>query len=183
MPVLKIRRASPEDARILGALHSACWRAAYQGIVPDEYLAEFTPEKRTAFFARILPEKRNENYLLSIGKTIVGMMAIGPALDKDLPAFMGEIQALYLLPAFWGKGYGRQAMAFAMERLRCLGYDEAALWVLTDNANARCFYDRYGFAPDGKEKPIMLGKELMEARYRMALGGNGREAGKSDNPS
>ena len=89
--------------------------------------------------------------------------------DEDLSESVGEIHALYLLPGAWGKGYGRQAMGFATGRLRALGYEKASLWVLLDNGRARRFYARYGFVPDGKEEPITLGKELMEARCVMVL--------------
>jgi|GEM_PF-5997124 len=33
-----LRKALPEDALAFGNVHVASWRAAYKGIVPDEFL-------------------------------------------------------------------------------------------------------------------------------------------------
>ncbi len=169
MPTLDFRRATPADAETLGALHSALWRAAYTGIVPDAYLQAFTPEKRTAFFARTLPVTPNENYILSLGGEPAGMLAIGPTNDERPETGFGEIHALYLFPEHWGHGHGRRAMNFALERLRSHGFTAVSLWVLEENARARRFYEAYGFLPDGAREPITLGRELMELRYTVSL--------------
>ena len=51
-----------------------------------------------------------------------------------------------------------------MERMffdiRAAGYDEAALWVFTENTPARAFYEALGFYPSGLKKPA-LGTEEM----------------------
>jgi len=169
MPAFKCVRAVPADARTLGRLHSLCWREAYRGIILEEYLAEFTEEKRTAFFVRILPMETGETYLLYVDDEAVGLLGFGKAHDEEVPPSTGEIHALYLLSPYWSKGFGKAAMDFAMERLRMLGYDRATLKVLTENGRARQFYARYGFVPGGEEEPITLGRELMELRYEMSL--------------
>lgn len=162
-------RAAAADAALIGRLHAECWQAAYRGIVPDAYLAAFTPEKRAAFFARILPTTKNKNYILRVDGEPVGMLAFGPVDEEELPGGFAEIQALYLLPAYWGKGIGSQAMRFALARLTEEGYRGVVLWVLCDNMRARRFYQRHGFAYDGAREPITLGKELMEMRCRRLL--------------
>ena len=37
---IEARRAVPGDARRMGSIHVAAWRAAYRGVMPDEYLLE-----------------------------------------------------------------------------------------------------------------------------------------------
>ena len=37
----------------------------------------------------------------------------------------------------------------ALDGLRTAGYRRVVLWTLTENARARRFYDKAGFAPDG----------------------------------
>ena len=49
-----IRRARPEDAGAIAAVHVAAWREAYAGLVPAEALAALSVEARTAFWRRIL---------------------------------------------------------------------------------------------------------------------------------
>lgn len=169
MCTVTIRRAGLEDAATLGKLHSLGWRAAYQGIMPDAFLAGFTPEKRAAFFTRILPATANEHYLLFRDDIPIGMLAIGPSDDPcpNEPPW-GEVHALYLLPEAWGQGIGRKAMDFALRRLHALGYGDTTLTVLSDNHRALRFYRRYGFLADGAEEPFEVGGiSLMERRYRL----------------
>lgn len=165
---LRIIKAGLDDAALLGRIHSQAWQEAYKGIVPDDYLAGFTPEKRAAFFQRILPTTANENYLLYLHDMPIGMLAIGPVHEKDAATEgCGEVHALYLLQDAWGQGVGLAAMDFAIPRLLALGFDAIVLTVLSDNLRARRFYERYGFVPDSEEEPIMLGIPLPELRYRL----------------
>lgn len=164
---LTIDRASLQDAQILGQLHAQAWRDAYHALLPESFWASFTPQTRGAFFARILATSPNEQYILRANGAPAGMLSLGAAADDDLQGTScGEIIALYLLAPYYGKGIGRRAMDFAVARLRALGYGDIVLTVLLDNARARRFYARYGFAYDGHEEPIELGRTLMECRYR-----------------
>lgn len=45
-----IEPATLEDGHAIAELHVLTWRAVYQGIVPDEYLATLSIEKREAFW-------------------------------------------------------------------------------------------------------------------------------------
>lgn len=164
---LSIVRATVDDAALMGRLHSESWRGAYRGIIPDDYLAAFTPEKRAEKFRGFLGNPMSEHYYAEVGGDPAGTLCIGKAHDDDLQTGVGEIHALYLLPEFWSRGYGRALMDFAVRRLKTLGYESVSLWVLEDNARARRFYAAYGFVPDGQTEPITLGKELMEMRYRL----------------
>lgn len=163
-----IELAGLEDAPTLGRIHAYSWCAAYRGIATREYLADFTPEKRTAFFTRILPRTKNEHYLLHWNEQPVGMLAIGPAGDESLQHDnCAEIVALYLLPDYYGRGIGRAAMDFAVQRLKSLGYGDIILTVLSYNLRARRFYERYGFRPDSDDEPFWMGRYVMERRYRL----------------
>jgi ribosomal protein S18 acetylase RimI-like enzyme len=50
-------------------------------------------------------------------------------------------------------------------RLKKKGFDKIVLWVLEDNASARRFYEKHGFAFDGTRKEIEIGKKYIELRY------------------
>jgi GNAT superfamily N-acetyltransferase len=66
-----------------------------------------------------------------------------------------ELHALYVLPAYWGRGVGGRRLAAAgpvRER-----------WVLRDNARARRFYERHGWRATGAEAAPAGAVEL---RYR-----------------
>ena len=77
----------------------------------------------------------------------------------------GEIAAIYLLPEYWGEGYGGNLMNFSLDFLSGAGYESIAIWVLEENNRAINFYKKYGFDFDENKKTIVLGKELVEVRY------------------
>lgn len=158
----EIRRATDDDAPALGRIHSAAWRQAYRDILPPAFLEGFSPERRAAYFARVLRESKSEQYLLLVRNEPRGLLAIGPAGEVE---GAGEVHALYLLEDAIGHGYGRAAMDYAVHRLRALGFSRIVLTVLEDNARARRFYARYGFVPERGTMPITLGITVQERRY------------------
>lgn len=77
----------------------------------------------------------------------------------------GEIQGIYLLRAYQRHGLGRALLEDGLRRLRAAGYPSVCLWVLSTNENARRFYEKNGFVPDGTEKTEILGEPITEVRY------------------
>ena len=54
-----------------------------------------------------------------------------------------------------------------LDELRDTPFKSVTLWVLTDNARGRRFYECAGFAPDGGAKSVVVeGENLPEIRYR-----------------
>jgi GNAT superfamily N-acetyltransferase len=92
---------------------------------------------------------------------IVGYASYGPERDLDgtpgpypgrdgsAPASIAELYALYVTPAWWSTGTGRALMERVLAEVRTEGYARIVLWVLTENARARRFYERCGFRPSG----------------------------------
>ena len=56
----------------------------------------------------------------------------------------GEISALYLLDAIKRRGVGRRLFRRLVRQLAAQGLRTAGLWVLTENAPARRFYEAMG---------------------------------------
>src|SRR5665647_1820355 len=44
---LLVRRAEPQDAPVVARVHTASWRQAYRGLLPQEYLDALSVEART----------------------------------------------------------------------------------------------------------------------------------------
>lgn len=162
---IQIVRATVSDAVDISYVHALSWQAAYAGIVPQEYLNEFTPEKRAEKARKVMPTRPEEYYLAYMDETPIGMFILGASLDEDVPPGTGEVCALYLLPEYWHKGIGLSLMNYAVNRLHELSYKDIALWVLQDNQRARRFYEKYGFVLDGTKKELSLGKPLIAIRY------------------
>ena len=82
----------------------------------------------------------------------------------------GEIEAIYLAPEARGTGLGRPLLEAAAAGLARAGFATAVLWVLTANEEARRFYERAGFRPDGAARSLDFdGTPIEEIRYRRAL--------------
>jgi len=81
----------------------------------------------------------------------------------------GELYTLYVAPAHWSTGAGRALTNAALDGLRAAGYRRVVLWTLTENARARRFYDKAGFAPDGATNILAGLGDVEELRYARDL--------------
>jgi GNAT superfamily N-acetyltransferase len=150
-------------------LHVRAWQAAYRGIVPQDFLDGMDPAVRAR---RTRDESLSGQHVAESGGEIVGWLLIGPyrfADDgPDAPGpGCGEVLALYARPDAVGTGVGRALMAYGLDELSRAGLVPVLLWVLTDNARARRFYEKAGFRPDGATHGFEIaGVTLPEVRYR-----------------
>lgn len=64
----------------------------------------------------------------------------GPSLTGFIAFREGQIDQLYVLPAYQGRGVGGELLAVAKAR-----YSELHLWTFQRNNEARRFYERRGF--------------------------------------
>lgn len=168
-PVVAVRLARDADADALAGVHVRSWQAAYAGLVDDAHLAGLDEGERARRWRDRLADGRAGalTYVATVGAELVGFASAGPVRDEDLarqPEGWAEVYALYVDPGRWRAGVGT-ALWQALEA----GWGEAvaavALWVLRDNAPARAFYAARGLAPDGEERPILIGgRELVEVR-------------------
>jgi ribosomal protein S18 acetylase RimI-like enzyme len=168
-----LRRATSDDALAMAAMHIRAWRVAYQGIVSDVHLDGLEIEARAARY-RLSPTGPDdpETWLAVTARSgdVIGFVVTGPCRDADVPDF-GELWSIYVDPAHWGDGIGTALMADAVARLQRAGFAAAVLWVLTDNVQARRFYEAKGWRPDGRVKTVEIGGQATgETRYRRALG-------------
>ena len=159
---MEIRRARPEDAAAVAAVHVRTWQAAYEHVFGAERLAAIDVASRRRFAERGI--ERGGVWVAEDGGRIVGFVSIG---DSRGAADEGELYAIYVLPEAWGSAAGRGLMAAAVEALRGV-YPTAILWVLDDNPRARRFYEREGWELDGgTQTEDFLGLDVTEVRYRL----------------
>jgi GNAT superfamily N-acetyltransferase len=131
---LRIRAATPADARKIAEVHVASWQAGYQGLVPDWYLARQSVDHRHGQWVDILASE--ESSVLVAGE-IDGFIAFVPA--------QREIRALYVAPDRFGQGVGTSLLQAAHAEL----HTGTALWVFEGNERALSFYARHGYERDG----------------------------------
>jgi GNAT superfamily N-acetyltransferase len=172
---MEIRRALADDALGVATVHVRSWQAAYRGLLPDAYLDQLDVETRRVGWARTIAEAewpRAGTLVATEGNaSVLGFAHIGPARDDDLDAsVIGELAAIYAMPAVWGSGVGRRLMAAAVNVLREAAFSDAILWVLEGNERAQRFYEIGGWQLDGAARDIVIADtSLAEVRYRLVL--------------
>ena len=171
MASLKLRDAKPADARELAEIHVAAWRAAYRGLMPDEYLASLSVEKRTAMWETIIARPGPAKLALAdLDGEIAGFCLFGPTRD-DAPGDIAEIYSVNVRPDRWRQGAGRLLCEQVFREAAAREHTAMTLWVLRENERARRFYERLGYAADGAEKTdtALIGSPLHDVRYRKAI--------------
>jgi len=170
---MPIRHATPDDAPAIARIHVTSWQAAYRGQLPDELLDGLTTERREAHWREAASWPSHTLLVADDDAGVVGFVSCAATQDLDGdPAATGEVRAIYVDPAAYGRGYGRSLMDRAVEELERRGFRNATLWVLASNDRARRFYEREGWEADGATKVDEFGTvEMREVRYARRLGG------------
>lgn len=164
----------------MSLLHALGWRAAYRDSIPANYLArEITDGRWTAVFRQNYEEGVYRGLLLYAGDTPLCCATCGPArVDHaagdticqfsapDLASW-GELVSLYAHPDHWGQGYGSVVLEEVLNRMEGAGYPGCFLYVLRENGRARRFYEKHGFAWDGRSLEVALPPDtvLTDLRY------------------
>ncbi len=170
IPPPRVRAAHLEDAAAIAAVHVASWRQAYRGMLPEAHLDSLSTSEKEATTQRLLRSPSSPRHRLLVvdrGGQLLGFAATGPA-SGDFGEATGEVFAIYLHPAAWGRGLGRLLMAQALAYLQEEGFQEAVLWVLERNVQARQFYEAGGWGQEGEARTQWHGGiALREVRYRL----------------
>jgi len=134
------------------------WQAAYEGLIPADFLARLSASSRAAAWARRIGDGGGVLVAEEDG-VIAGFAAFGPS----------QLYALYLLPEFWGRGLGRALHDRVVEEM---SGESAVLWVLATNERAKAFYVRQGWVDDDARQTETVDEgrvTLEEMRFRRPL--------------
>jgi ribosomal protein S18 acetylase RimI-like enzyme len=169
-----VRPPTAADAEAMGSVHVRAWRAAYSGgLMPDEYLASLSAERRAEMWRTVLSEPSSARAFRFVAEdatgSVVGFASVGPARGEDL-ATDGEIYSINVDPDSWGAGAGPALLGAARRALQSAGFRRAILWVHPDNGRARRFYEARGWLDEGVERSeTVLGVDVAEVRYSLVL--------------
>jgi GNAT superfamily N-acetyltransferase len=184
--VVVIRSASAADAAQIAAVMQASWRAAYEGIIAPEVIGRVTANDGGARVRQSFRTRPWQKTFVAVAEPdvadgIVGYAFFGPEQDvlgapwphplspEGQQGQVAELYALYVHPAWWSTGTGRALMDRVLDTASAASYLSVRLWVLRDNARARRFYERAGFAPDGASHTLDGLGGVTEIRYRRVL--------------
>ena len=164
-----IRLAKPSDAPVMADIHASSWSAAYQDIMPSEYIKEKNAT-RSDLWKKIVTDENTTHHIIEINSVAVGLITFAQPNDDDVDDGFYEILGIYLCPDFFRKGIGTQAVSFAVDEAKKLGKKFMVLWVLEENENSVNFYKKCGFEPDGKTKISDFGKSMKIIRMCKDIG-------------
>jgi ribosomal protein S18 acetylase RimI-like enzyme len=158
--------AGPDDAEDLARVHVTSWREAYQGLLPESYLARMSvPVHARRFRAGLLKPGPHEAVLAAADRGgIVGYAAGGPSRARRLGE--AEVTTLYLLRAHHGHGLGRRLMTNIARVFAANGASSLMLSVLRDNIAARGFYEHLGGKAEAPRREPGPGGVTYEVSYR-----------------
>jgi len=172
--MISVRRARPDDAAGVGAVHAAVWRSAYPGILPDDYLAGLSARRLGGFYRGAILDRRQAHAVFVAAAdgpdlmpghppgTVIGFCSGGRARRAGLAD--GEVETLYLLDDYRDRGVGRRLMRAMAAHLRAVGCQSVLLWVLRDNPS-RWFYQRLGGRPAAQETIRFAGQDTVQLAY------------------
>jgi ribosomal protein S18 acetylase RimI-like enzyme len=143
--MITIRAARIEDATGIAKVHVDSWRTTYKGIVPDDYLANLSYQRRITIWNDILRDTEKK-YIVYVAENetheIVGFVSGGPDREEN-PPYVAELYAIYISQEYQGQGIGRRLVRVFAEQLWRAGMKSMLLWVFAQNA-ARRFYEALG---------------------------------------
>ena len=139
MSSYSVRPAVARDAKAIAEIHVATWHAAYKDLMPDDYLAGMTVDKRQAYWREAIEYSEPQVLVATEGEKIVGFVGFDRSRDPKTRSSVGEIWALYVSPEHWRKGVGLQLWDGARDGLKDEGCTQVTLWVLLGNERALKF--------------------------------------------
>jgi len=142
MPVT-IRAFGHRDVDAIAVIHAAAWRLAYRGIVSDAYLdGNLEADRRAAWRTLLAASDFGPGWMAMDGDIPVGFINLRPRID---PTWGTQVDHLHVLPAWHGRGIGRELLHTAAQWCREHTPDAGLfLWVYVENRAARRFYARMG---------------------------------------
>jgi len=158
---MEIRKiVNTDDFNAISRIYALSWKSAYKNIVPQEFLDEL-PENR---WADVLRHSSYDNFVMLKNGEYIGTSGVCPARDEGMDDW-GEIMSIYLLPEYFGKGFGKPLFVNSVSALLDKGYDKIYIWVLERNVMARRFYEKNDFSFSDTKLKSIGGKELTLVRY------------------
>lgn len=144
-----------------------CWQESYQGILPAEQLQELDEH----IWQHSLTRPGRVNLVAVDNGRIVGLVSYGaPRQAGYFTEGQGELMSIYVLADHQKRGIGTALMKAALDGLKQQGFDHAALWVMSTNAQAIAFYERAGWQGTGvQQKQAVLGQKITLVQYQRAL--------------
>jgi ribosomal protein S18 acetylase RimI-like enzyme len=166
---VSLRRATVADAEAIAAVRIESWRLTYRGMIPDAYLGGMKLEDSVIHWRTILealPDNADKLcvFVAESEGQLIGF-ASGMILPEPKLGMRSELTAIYLRPAWQRSGIGRRLLQKVARTLQALGADSLLVWVISENAIAKNFYDDLGGVKLIEQSFSWDGMDMMETGY------------------
>lgn len=165
-----VRLASIEDANIMAIIYSKSWLEAYSSFISvNDIIKETEANRRKIIFEKIIQSQGFTTFVIQKKELIIGFMIFKRCNENNSSI---ELLAIYLLPKYWGQGFGSYALEFAKNYFinSNNGVSKIELWVFDQNNKAKLFYQKNGFLSDEIYQPVRVGgKEYNSIKYSIDL--------------
>ena len=169
--IFKVRLATLRDAKAIAELHNSTARESFKSLVTPTPLALPTLEKRQAYWREAIEYSEPQVLVVLDGDKIAGFVGFDRSRDSGTPPTMGEIWAIYVQPALWGKGAGLALWDAAREGLQEEGCTHVTVWVPLAADRALRFHELAGFKRElNSARTVAVGAaRIEEIRLRRSL--------------
>ncbi|WP_066191880.1 MULTISPECIES: GNAT family N-acetyltransferase [Gracilibacillus] len=161
----QIRKATINDAKTIAEVYVHSWKATYKDLINEQDVSNTTVEYHQVYWETILKLSRKQQpvSVIEVEGDIVGFIAGGKERTERF-GFDGEISAIYLLPDYQGKGFGKKLLKAFAEEMQELNYNSLLIWVLTNNPTHH-FYLRLGAEKIEQEQTTIGTGTYQETAY------------------
>jgi GNAT superfamily N-acetyltransferase len=137
--LISVRRAKPADAPGIGGVHVSSWRSAYAGVLPDDFLANLSVARQTAYYDRAIRIGLGVHVAVQADPEWPGgARVVGFSTARRIRGVAeGEVETLYVLDDWKEYGLGRQLLRASGQHLAAMGCKSAFAWVLRDDPRRR----------------------------------------------
>jgi len=156
MSDLELRAARADDAQAVAEIWEQGWRDGHLGNVPDELVALRTPE---SFTTRAADRVADTTVATVAGEVAGFVMVVG-----------AEVEQVYVSARHRGSGIANTLLVEAERQVAAGGHPKAWLAVAPGNARARRFYERQGWADEGRFDYRAAGMTVPCHRYTKPVG-------------
>jgi GNAT superfamily N-acetyltransferase len=153
-----IREAEDGDLETLLSIQRGAAVEAFAHVFPqDRY--PFPSDEVRELWRQALADPEVEVYIAEMEGEPVGSISVDGSF----------LRTLYVLPSRQGTGVGSALHDLALERLRARGCTRARLWTLEQNAPARRFYERRGWALTEETRIVPFPPNPIDVQYGLDL--------------
>lgn len=162
-----VRYARFEDMKTASGIRVDGWKAAYKGILADEFLNTLDYEATHKRFENNFNKEAFGVYE-SDTKEILGFCKFGERQNLELEGYHEydcELGAIYVRSDCQGQGIGKELFIFVTSEFRRKGKSKMLLWVLAENIPSIAFYKKMGGKLVSKKVQAIGGDTYYEVSF------------------